>query len=151
MKLHSNLFLRKKNKNKNRLEKNLKLNNRRKERLVFHLKNVLFKNIHQIIIQHLIHLYMVRILINLSYQFLNIVLTLVMTKYLKMIMNFQWWHFIMKKMKLFLERTRTLMKLTKLKVTPMVMVKFGENFKQKINQNIGLYGHIVHLKVGVKE
>jgi len=33
MKLHSNLFLRKKNKNKKRLEKNLKLNNRRKERL----------------------------------------------------------------------------------------------------------------------
>jgi hypothetical protein len=33
----------------------------------------------------------------------------------------------------------------------MDIVKFGEISKQHQNQNIGLYGHIVHQKGGVKE
>jgi len=33
----------------------------------------------------------------------------------------------------------------------MGIVKFGENFKRFINQNIGLFGRLVSQKGGVKE
>jgi hypothetical protein len=33
----------------------------------------------------------------------------------------------------------------------MGMEKFGENFKPKQNHLIGLFGHILHLRDGVKE
>jgi hypothetical protein len=33
----------------------------------------------------------------------------------------------------------------------MGIVRFGENFKQYINQNIGLFGLTVFPKIGVKE
>ena len=57
---------------------------------------------------------------------------------------------MMKMMKLFLEKTLTLMKLKPLKTIVKDMVRFGENFKQIKNQSIGLCGLIVQLMVGVK-
>jgi hypothetical protein len=36
-------------------------------------------------------------------------------------------------------------------MTLMVIVKYGENFKQNINLSIGLFGHTQYQKIGVIE